>query len=158
MKGFSLISLMITIAVAGILWMIGQPTFNNQAIDCKNPDARFGYTNRAKLANITGALGIVHLKLERHYLQHGTYPETMELGLDLWDHPYMYHVYTTTGDARKDHQNHEVNTGGYPDVYSLGPDGRTATPFTSVAGGDDIVIANNGAYIGVACFHYRRMS
>ena len=156
MRGFTLISLMIALAVAGILWLIGAAMFNKQPIDCKNPDVRLGYVNRAKLTNVRGVLGGVHLTLERHYLQHGSYPATMDVGIDPWGRPFVFSYPASTGKARKDHENHDVNTGGYPDVYSLGPDGITASPFTSVAGGDDIVIANNGAYIGVACFHNRR--
>jgi len=33
----------------------------------------------------------------------------------------------------------------------MGPDGVTATPFTSTLGKDDIVMANDGDYFGLAC-------
>ena len=36
------------------------------------------------------------------------------------------------------------------DLYSMGPDGQTATPLTAKASRDDIVRANNGGFIGVA--------
>ena len=58
------------------------------------------------------------------------------------------------GPKRKDHNMVPVNS--YFDVYSMGPDGKTATPFTSIPGGDDIVIAGNGQYVGVACFYYKK--
>ncbi len=153
--GFSLISLLIAIAVAGILWMVAEPSFNSNAIDCKNPDARLGYTMRAKIANVTAILGSAYLDLESDYLQRG-YPDTLDLGLDPWGNSYVFHKFTTIGKARKDHN--LVRTNGPFDLYSMGPDGKTATPFTSASGGDDIIIANNGAYIGVACFHYRNTS
>lgn len=156
MKGFTLLSLLVAITVAGILWMIGPPLFNSQPIDCKNTARSIGYINRAKLASMTATLGAVHIDLERYYLQHNAYPASMDLGLDPWDRPFVYSQPATTGKARKDHQNHDVNTGGYPDVYSLGPDGKTASPFTSTVGCDDFVIAKNGAYIGVAAFYYRK--
>jgi len=53
------------------------------------------------------------------------------------------------GPVRKDHNLKPVNI-GY-DVYSMGPDGRTATPFTSTLGKDDIVMADDGDYFGLAC-------
>lgn len=158
MKGMSLISLLIALAVAGILWMLAAPHYNTTSIDCKNPDVRLGYKMRTILASMAEVLGGAHLYLESYYLQHNAYPATLDLGIDPWNNPYVYHINTTVGKARKDHQNHNVNTGGYPDVYSMGPDGKTASPFTSVTGGDDFVIAKNGSYIGVACFLYRRKS
>jgi len=79
-----------------------------------------------------------------------------EIGLDQlrdpWDNPYQYLVVyglTSKGPVRKDHNLHPVNS-GY-DVYSLGPDGVTSTPFTSTLGKDDIVMANDGDYFGLAC-------
>ncbi len=44
---------------------------------------------------------------------------------------------------------HPVKT-GY-DIYSMGPDGVSASPFTSTLGKDDIVMANDGDYFGPAC-------
>ena len=34
------------------------------------------------------------------------------------------------------------------DLYSMGPDGRSASPFTAAKSRDDIVRANDGGYIG----------
>ena len=53
------------------------------------------------------------------------------------------------GPVRKDHNLKPVNT-GY-DIYSVGPDGETASPFTSTGGKDDIVMASDGDYFGLAC-------
>jgi hypothetical protein len=36
------------------------------------------------------------------------------------------------------------------DLYSMGPDGRNSPPLTAKHSRDDIVRANNGAFIGVA--------
>jgi len=36
------------------------------------------------------------------------------------------------------------------DLYSMGPDGRSAPPLTAKHSRDDIVRANDGAFIGLA--------
>jgi general secretion pathway protein G len=114
---------------------------------------------RAKIAAITADIGEIKLKAERFDLNHSRYPTSLaELGLDgmtdPWGNPYVFTDLTQlngVGMARKDHNLHPVNT--YFDIYSLGPDGVTATPFTSTLGKDDIVMANDGNYFGAAC-HY----
>jgi general secretion pathway protein G len=36
------------------------------------------------------------------------------------------------------------------DLYSMGPDGRSAPPLTASDSRDDIVRANNGRFVGIA--------
>jgi hypothetical protein len=52
------------------------------------------------------------------------------------------------GHARKDHSLVPINTDF--DLYSMGPDGRSSPPLTAQHSRDDIVRANNGAFIGIA--------
>jgi general secretion pathway protein G len=52
------------------------------------------------------------------------------------------------GHARKDHSLVPINTDF--DLYSMGPDGRSAPPLTAQHSRDDIVRANNGTFIGIA--------
>ena len=90
-------------------------------------------------------------------LSNNRYPvDLAEIGLDdlrdPWGNPYQYLVVLgrkDVGPVRKDHNLKPVNI-GY-DIYSMGPDGRTASPFTSTLGKDDIVMANDGDYFGLAC-------
>ena len=157
MKGVTLMSLLITLAIAGILWLMGAAVFANNSIDCKDPDQRLGYRTRARVANAIGALGIVNLKLERFYLSHNRYPEDgeLDLGPDPWGNPYVFLNHAdVNGNGPKRKNRNMVPVNRYFDIYSMGPDGKTATPFTSIPGGDDIVIA--GTYIGVACFYYSK--
>ena len=51
------------------------------------------------------------------------------------------------GDVRKDKNLNPLNTDF--DLYSLGEDGASASPLTAKNSRDDIVRANNGAYIGL---------
>lgn len=160
-KGFSLFELLAALVVVSILTVIAIPMFGGNGLNCDNPDGRPSYTMRAKIAHITGEIGAINIQAQRFELNHGRYPSSIdELGLDEdartdpWGNPYVFTDLTTingVGKARKDHNLHPVNT--YFDVYSLGPDGVTATPFTSNLGKDDIVMANDGNYFGPAC-HY----
>ncbi len=84
------------------------------------------------------------------------YPANLaELGLnnlnDPWGNPYQYLVVDGLGNngaVRKDENLVPVNQ--YYDVYSMGKDGVTASPFTSTLGRDDVVLAGDGSYFGLA--------
>ena len=50
--------------------------------------------------------------------------------------------------ARKDKFLHPINTAF--DLYSVGPDGSTNTPLTAKVSHDDVIMANDGGFIGWA--------
>ena len=70
--------------------------------------------------------------------------------LDPWGNPYQYLRMSdaSPGAKRKDRFLVPVNSDF--DLYSMGPDGGTAAPFTAAMARDDIVRANDGGYVGVA--------
>ena len=71
--------------------------------------------------------------------------------LDPWGNAYVYLSFEGLrglGRMRKDKNLVPVNSDF--DLYSMGPDGRTALPFTAAASRDDIVRANDGGYVGKA--------
>jgi general secretion pathway protein G len=84
------------------------------------------------------------------------YPANLaEVGLDNlidpWGNPYQYLVVEGLGNngaVRKDKNLVPVNQ--HYDVYSMGKDGVTASPFTSTLGRDDVVLAGDGSYFGLA--------
>jgi general secretion pathway protein G len=72
--------------------------------------------------------------------------------IDPWGNPYQYlPIYgrpANLKDARKDHNLHPINSDF--DLYSMGPDGQSNKPLTSQKSRDDIIRANDGAFIGTA--------
>ena len=72
--------------------------------------------------------------------------------LDPWGNPYVYYKFPPgpgfPGGARKDRFLVPVNSTF--DLYSLGPDGASAPPFTASTSQDDIVRANDGGFVGLA--------
>ena len=151
------VELLIAMVIAAILATIAVPFFSGSAPNCDNPDARQGPMMRAKIAQVTGEIGEIHMALSRYELSYDRYPDSLaDIGLgdmrDPWGNPYQYLVVfgrNDVGPVRKDHNLKPVNS-SY-DIYSMGPDGVTATPFTSTLGQDDIVMANDGDYFGLAC-------
>jgi general secretion pathway protein G len=73
--------------------------------------------------------------------------------LDPWGRPYVYLKFPpppppNPPGSRKDKFLVPVNTAF--DLYSLGRDGVSSPPFTAAGSRDDVVLANDGGYIGLA--------
>lgn len=156
-RGFTLIELLAALVIASILTTISVALFAASEPVCDSPNARQTPLMRAKIAQVSGDIGEIHMAASRFELSHGRYPANLaEIGKDRlrdpWGNPYQYLVVfgnENSGHVRKDHNLHPVNS-GY-DIYSMGPNGVSASPFTSTPGRDDIVIANDGDYFGLAC-------
>jgi general secretion pathway protein G len=68
--------------------------------------------------------------------------------LDPWGRPYVYVNFALSGPPRTDVFGIDLNTDF--DVYSLGPDGATATSITAGVSQDDVVRGADGGFIGRA--------
>jgi len=115
------------------------------------------YTTRARTSVAIRDIGRIQLAVDRYMLNHddATPPDLATIGMDglsdPWGHAYVYLSFTGlrgTGAMRKDRNLVPINT-GY-DLYSKGPDGASTPPLTARSSRDDIVRANDGAYIGLA--------
>ena len=111
----------------------------------KNNDVR---TAKTDILNI-------ELRIQRFFTQERRFPvDAAELGGlpdDPWGNPYVYlniGIQNGVGKLRKDKNLVPINT-DY-DLYSKGPDGKSVTPLTANSSRDDIIRANNGAYVGEA--------
>jgi general secretion pathway protein G len=70
---------------------------------------------------------------------------------DPWGHPYQYLNFATVkgkGKMRKDRFLVPINS--TYDLYSMGKDGMSVPPITAKVSQDDIIRANDGAYLGLA--------
>jgi general secretion pathway protein G len=139
--GVTLLELMVVLAAILVLGTFAIPAFN-------------GYVERSRTTRTVSDIGTISLQLYRWQLNTGSFPATLaEAGLgsnDPWGRPYQYTRVegTPENQLRKDHNLHPINTDF--DLYSVGPDGRTQRPLTAQDSRDDIIRANDGAYIGVA--------
>lgn len=140
-RGFTLIELMLALVVAALLGAIALPSYRN-------------YINKSRVSQAIADMKLIEMNLERFNTDRGKFPDALsELGtvpVDPWGNAYRYlnMVGASVGKVRKDHGLHPLNT-DY-DLYSMGADGRTATPLTSALSADDIVRARNGAFVDVA--------
>jgi general secretion pathway protein G len=75
----------------------------------------------------------------------------MDNVLDPWGRPYVYLSFTGLkgkGQMRKDKNLVPINT--QFDLYSVGADGKSVAPLTAAASRDDVVMANDDNYVGLA--------
>lgn len=138
----TLIELMMALIVVGLLGSIALPSYRS-------------YLDRSRTSQAVNDMKRIEMSIERYVTDRGRYPATLaDLGgtvpVDPWGRPYRYLRMegASVGQVRKDHSLHPLNT-DY-DLYSVGPDGRTASPLTAAISRDDIVRARNGSFIGRA--------
>ncbi len=70
---------------------------------------------------------------------------------DPWGQPYVYLNFTGLqgkGQMRKDRNLVPINT--QYDLYSVGADGQSKPPLTAAVSQDDVILANDGNYVGLA--------
>ena len=143
-RGVTLLELLIVVVVAAILGLVATASYG-------------AYAERARAARAIGDIGEIHIAIQKFLLtENRGYPANLaELGLDNlidpWGNPYQYLVVEGLGNngaVRKDKNLVPVNR--HYDVYSMGKDGVTASPFTSTLGRDDVVLAGDGTYFGLA--------
>lgn len=143
-KGFGLLELMVVLVVLTLLTTLALPAYD-------------GYAQRARVAAAVGDISGLSLEVEKFRLKNnGRIPATLEemgvvIPLDPWNQPYEFLNIPAAGPGkgkvRKDGKLNPLNTDF--DLYSIGRDGRSAGPLSAKHSRDDIVRANNGAFIGL---------
>lgn len=144
-KGWTLLELLAVMTVSGILASLAYSSYS-------------GVLERTKINQAVLDIAKIHAAIEKYRLNHNDkLPLTLaDVGIDLkdpWGNPYAYLNFDTLpgkskGPVRKDHNLVPLNS--KYDLYSKGPDGESASPLTAQASRDDIVMANDGAFIGPA--------
>jgi len=140
--GFTLIELIVTTAIMGMLSAIALPKYHS-------------FTEGARIARASMEIRALEIDIATYKAGADSLPGSLAaIGRahlkDPWGTPYAYLVMAGArrGAVRKDRFLVPLNS-DY-DLYSNGPDGRTQAPLTSGAGRDDILRANDGAYVGPA--------
>ena len=140
--GFSLLELMLVMTLIAILGTAAVPAYKG-AIERRRTERSI-----ADIANLS-------IKIDSFELRSGALPDTLaEAGIDEthdpWGRPYVYLNLegANPSDSRKHRGLIAINT-DY-DLYSVGPDGESRKPLTAAASRDDVVRANDGAFIGKA--------
>lgn len=140
-QGLTLLELMIVVAIIGVLAAIAIPNYRQ-------------YVETTRYVVVMSALSQIDRDAAGFFILNNRYPDSLaEIGYgnlkDPWGNPYQYMNMSTlkgNGKARKFYGTVPVNTDF--DLYSMGPDGESKTPFTAKASRDDIVRANNGLFVG----------
>jgi len=141
--GFTLVEIMVSLAIVGLLAGIAIPAYT-------------GYIQRARTETAISDINVISLALVGYNANNGRYPESLdEVGYnsyrDPWGNPYHYLNIQTArgrGGVRKDRFLVPINSDF--DLYSMGKDGQSQGPLTARASRDDIIRANDGAYVGPA--------
>lgn len=143
-----MVELLAVITIIGLLLTLGLPSL-------------WDMLDRARVAKAIGDLKAMAVELQTA----STVPETLAgIGragkLDPWGRPYVYLKFPVGGKgkkgqgggpppgARKDRFLVPINSAW--DLYSVGKDGGSVAPLTAKASRDDIVVANDGGFVGLA--------
>lgn len=142
-RAFTLVELLLAITILGLLATLGYAGYEQ-------------YMEKARVTQAKVDIRRFESVLERFRIGSGRYPETLaEAGLaterDPWKRPYQYlniALAENRGQMRKDRKLVPINS-DY-DLYSVGKDGESKPPLTAKTSHDDVIRANNGAFVGLA--------
>jgi general secretion pathway protein G len=142
--GLTAIELLMVVVIAGIVGTMATTSYRKYAV-------------RAQNASAIGDLGRIKLVIDAYRLNNDDRAPAnlaeikLDSLVDPWGQPYVYFNFSGSkgnGGKRKDRNLVPINS-AY-DLYSKGPDKASASPLTAKASRDDIIMANDGKYIGVA--------
>ncbi len=143
-QGMGLIDLMLAVIIASLLMAVAVPAYDQ-------------FIDRARVARAIGDIGSISIAIERFGIKNNSrLPNSlnellMDVPFDPWGAPYQYLNIVAAGPGkgafRKDGKLNPLNSDF--DLFSVGADGESKGPLSAAASRDDIVRANNGAFIGL---------
>lgn len=143
---FTLVEMMFTMIVMSILAALAITAYSQ-------------YQEKLRISRAEQYIADMSINLARFHAANLAYPPDLTVfganqpELDPWGHPYVYKAIDikpapNKGQIRRDKNMNPLNSDF--DLYSMGPDGLTATNLTATKARDDIVRAGNGSFIGKA--------
>lgn len=144
-SGFTLLEMMVVLAIIGTLSLIAVVRYSSAI-------------GKSKETVAIKELQDLHAEILFYEQKTGSLPLTLEeLGrgtpLDPWGHPYKFLNFSTLkgkGNGAKRKDRFIVPLNSKFDLYCMGPDGKSKAPLTASASRDDIVVANDGDFVGPA--------
>ena len=140
--GYTIVELLIAVAIVAGLSGIAIPVFSSQI-------------EKTRIARACVEIRMLEKQIKLYETDNYALPDSMtdigQGGLrDPWGNAYQYLKVegTPQGQLRKDRFMVPVNS-DY-DLYSIGKDGKSQSPFTAKNSRDDVVRANDGGYVGLA--------
>jgi len=140
--GFTLIELMVVILIIAIAAAIALPWYSS-------------YRDRVKIGQAITDIGALNTSARHYILDNRVPPPSLAaIGaagkLDPWGSPYVYLDLTTAGIGKARKNKNLVPINSEYDLYSKGKDGNSTMPLTAQASRDDVILANDGRFIGLA--------
>jgi general secretion pathway protein G len=142
-RAFTLIELLIVMAIMGILAALAIPKLE-------------GAVEKARIARAIGDIKAIGRNLQEYEISNNDYPSSLgalNMGAieDPWGNAYEYlKLKDVKGNGKKRKDRFLVPINSDFDLYSMGPDGKSASPLTASSSRDDIIWANDGGFVGVA--------
>lgn len=141
--GFTLLELLVAIAILAMLAAIAVPAY-------------LDYVERARVNQAITDIRTLNVLARKYEDDHHAVPPGLgSIGaagkLDPWGRPYVYlklGAPSTAGQARKNKNLVPINSEF--DLYSRGKDGASLPPLTAKPSLDDVVLANDGSFVGLA--------
>ncbi|HPG30563.1 MAG TPA: type II secretion system protein GspG [bacterium] len=147
-KGFTLLELLIVVAIIGILAVAAIPKYFSSIEKAKIAVA---VTNIASLNK-----SILLFRMDNNRIPDESLEELVPLympkiPLDPWNNPYKYYNHSTNkGSGKKRMDGPIVPINKEFDLYSEGANMKSTPTVRSEPGKDDIILANDGQFIGIA--------
>jgi len=140
--GLTLVELLVVMAILAVIVSVAVPAYSKSQ-------------ERTRVAQAVIDIATMNVRLTQYVDDNRSPPPSLagisEAGkLDPWGRPYVYTNLITAnqGQARKNKNLVPINS--QFDLYSMGADGQSVPPITAAKSQDDVILASDGRFVGLA--------